>query len=341
MEYGLQVREDDELEGEELLQEGRAKGGDPIRKGPLLEAILHDAGRKIVRTACENVLPGGGASVLEVLAGPESLLPDWDPPAVVTGVGGHGDELEANAALSRRIVLDLNTEAELPFEDNAFDAAVLLFGVETLDRPKEVFREVSRVVKTNGTFLIAYASVSDREHAIPRWHTMDEQERLGYVVGALDAAGSFGPATAYGTKKRYRSEASRKVRPAREQAHVWVVYARTRPAVIRNREDWGTLVGKHDASEDPTRCVYCGEKLKKYEVPLSPFEIDYWYESDYLYICFNDSCPYFERGWEWMWSQMKRNVSYRYMYNPATKKSGPIPVPTYFALKDGIVEDDA
>ena len=99
------------------------------------------------------------------------------------------------------------------------------------------------------------------------------------------------------------------------------------------------------ASADPShqlhsrRCPYCGDRLRKYEVPHSAFEIDYWYEADYLYICFNDACPYFERGWEWMWSKMRRNVSYRHMYNPTTHKSGPIPVPTNYALRDGIVEE--
>ena len=57
----------------------------------------------------------------------------------------------------------------------------------------------------------------------------------------------------------------------------------------------------YEEKADPLQCPYCGDRLRKYEVPHSAFEIDYWYEADHLYICFNDECPYFVRGWEWMW----------------------------------------
>jgi SAM-dependent methyltransferase len=313
--------------------------GRGFRKTLLQEKLLHEAATKTIDVACESLLPEGDARVLELLAGPVGLMPRGDPPNVITGVGNWPDELSRNGSLHHRIVADLNADPGLPFLSDSFDGAALFFGVETLHNPGEVFGEVSRVLKHGAVFLVVYSPVTDRVHAHSRWNVMDSQERLSTVVSYFESAGTFGPVTAYGTKKRIRSDASKKQYPVRDQAAIWIAYAKSRSDESRASDLLGPLERQHEEEADPFRCPYCGDRLKKYAVPHSVYEIDYWYEADYLYICFNDSCPYFERGWEWMWSQVRRNVSYRHMYNPTTRKSGPIPVPTNYALRDGIVDD--
>ena len=314
-------------------------GGRGMRKGPLLEKILHPAARSMIQVACEELLPEGSANLLELLAGPVNLMPDGDEPNVVTGLSARPDELSRNGGLRHRVVADLNEEPVLPFRTDCFDGAVVFFGVETLRMQDTVFEEVSRVLKPRALFLVVYSPVTDSKCWNSRWKTLDDQGRLSAIVSSFEKTKSFGPVTAYGTKKRYRSERSRMEHPVKDLAHVWIAYAKNRSAGTRLGELGGTLERPYEEESDPLQCPYCGDRLKKYEVPHSVYEIDYWYETDFLYICFNDECPYFERGWEWMWSKMRRNVSYRHMYNPATHKSGPIPVPTTYALRDGIVED--
>jgi hypothetical protein len=316
-----------------------APAGRGLRKGPLLEKVLHRAALETIRVASEELLPEGNVRMLELLAGPMAVMPTGETPNVVAGVSRWADELSCNDGLRHRILADLNTDPGLPFRSDSFGGAALFFGVETLRYPEDVFREVSRVLKHGALFLIVYSPVTDRDYAHSRWNMMDDQERLALIVSHFEKAQTFGPVTAYGSKRRIRSDASKMQYPVKNQAAIWIAYAKNRSDESRAWDLSGKLERLHEEMVDPFQCPYCGHRLKKYEVPHSVYEIDYWYEADYLYICFNDSCPYFERGWQWMWTQMRRNVSYRHMYNPTTRKSGPIPVPTYFALRDGIVDD--
>jgi hypothetical protein len=81
-------------------------------------------------------------------------------------------------------------------------------------------------------------------------------------------------------------------------------------------------------------CPHCGATMKKWRVPMNST-----WESDFQWICFNDDCEYFIRGWDWMMSQHQVRASYRCRIDPMTGKAHPMPVWSYKALKDDIIED--
>jgi hypothetical protein len=81
-------------------------------------------------------------------------------------------------------------------------------------------------------------------------------------------------------------------------------------------------------------CPHCGARLKKWLVP----EGATWTE-EFFYVCFNDACPYYRRGWEWMMQRYGHVASYRYMLNPVTGTASQIPVWSDTATREMIVEN--
>ncbi|MGE4299052.1 MAG: methyltransferase domain-containing protein [Desulfovibrionaceae bacterium] len=165
------------------------------------DALFHAAPRLVSHldaTANERLaaLYGGlvpnGARVLDLMAGHESHLPDGLALASVDGLGMNAEELAANPRLGRRVVHDLNTTPELPFDDAAFDAVVCSLSVEYLVNPDAVFASVGRVLRPGGLFVVAFSDRWFPGKSIRLWLDLHAFERMGFVLDLMRRAGVFG-----------------------------------------------------------------------------------------------------------------------------------------------------
>ena len=88
-------------------------------------------------------------------------------------------------------------------------------------------------------------------------------------------------------------------------------------------------------AKSPLTCPHCGALLKRFSLP----EAGGW-DTDYQLACFNDDCPYYREGWDWMRENYEAKASYRYRVDPATGCASPLAVWSPTALLDRILDDD-
>ncbi len=85
-------------------------------------------------------------------------------------------------------------------------------------------------------------------------------------------------------------------------------------------------------AERSGRCPHCLTPMVRWGNPQSTT-----WSGEYQYVCFNDACPYYVRGWVWMREHYNVAASYRYRLDPVTRETGPLPVWSPTALRNLII----
>ncbi len=132
-----------------------------------------------------------GMQVLDLMSSWQSHLPEAVTDLTVTGLGMNQEELQRNPRLDEQVIHDLNTQPELPFEENQFDAAICSVSVEYLIKPIEVFREVARVVKPGAPFVVSFSERWFPPKVIAVWQEMHPFERMGLVLDYFQKSERF------------------------------------------------------------------------------------------------------------------------------------------------------
>jgi hypothetical protein len=83
-------------------------------------------------------------------------------------------------------------------------------------------------------------------------------------------------------------------------------------------------------------CPHCNQRLRAFKVPDAST-----YNQAIHWACFNDDCPYFRDGWQWMEEMYAAKASYRYRVTDAAGAcSSPLAVWSMTAIRDLIVSDE-
>lgn len=100
-----------------------------------------------------------------------------------------------------------------------------------------------------------------------------------------------------------------------------------------NAERNGRRSNVATTGKDPPQCPHCGQAMKKWRIPLGST-----WPYDYFFVCFNDDCPYYVRGWRHIWRQQRTRASYRCRLDPDSGGFVALPVWSPDALKDAVIE---
>jgi SAM-dependent methyltransferase len=301
-----------------------------------------------VEKLIETLVVEENPAILDLMAGWDSHIPEDLRASEVIGLGLNENELRNNKAFSKSVIHDLNKDPRLPFPDNRFDVVVNTVSVDYMTKPAEVFKEAARVLKPGGLFLVVFSNRMFSEKAVKVWREAGEEERVLLVEDLFKEAGGFEKPTVFLSKGKPRPKDDKYAHLGIPSDPIYAVYADkkggdplrgTRPELTVSYGeplDQETYEARKKAIKHTLRCPHCGENMLKWAVPDNPFEVTW--DNDFMYICFNDACPYYVRGWDFMYREGNRGSSYRLMYNPEKDCCMPIPVPTPRALRESIIE---
>ncbi len=134
-----------------------------------------------VESLIEELVVQPAPAILDLMASWDSHLPQNMNPLSVTGLGLNLNELLRNEALTERIIHDINANSRLPFEDGCFDVVLNTVSVDYMVRPFEIFREVGRVLRPDGLFLVIFSNRMFPTKAAKIWVDSSETGRVVLV----------------------------------------------------------------------------------------------------------------------------------------------------------------
>ena len=123
-----------------------------------------------------------GMQVLDLMSSWQSHLPEGLKLGRLAGLGLNEKELRRNPSLSEWVVQDLNQSVTLPFENGSFDAVVNTVSIEYLVDPLAMFKQVRRVLRPGGYFLVSFSNRWFENKAVKIWKEIHEFERMGLVL---------------------------------------------------------------------------------------------------------------------------------------------------------------
>ena len=131
------------------------------------------------------------AEILDLMSSWRTHWPADHPKERMVGLGLNQVELKENPDLDEFVVHDMNTNPELPFEDDSFDAVVITVSAQYLTKPIETFAQVNRILRPGGMFIVSFSNRMFPSKAVLIWRNSTDRGRVDLVGTYMEAAGNF------------------------------------------------------------------------------------------------------------------------------------------------------
>ena len=131
------------------------------------------------------------STVLDLMSSWRSHWPQGHPKEKLVGLGLNAQEMADNPDLDEFVVHDVNLEPALPFEDESFDGVIITVSAQYLTSPVETFREVNRILKPGGVFIVTFSNRMFPTKAVRIWRMASDQGRMDIVISYMESAGGF------------------------------------------------------------------------------------------------------------------------------------------------------
>ena len=159
--------------------------------------LCEGAGRALTNYYKENIKPG--SAVLDICSSWVSHYPTDFPDTMsrISGTGMNALELEQNAQLNDFEPKNLNVDPTLPYADAPFDTVTCVVSVDYLNKPLDVFKEVCRVLKPGGKFILSQSNRCFPSKVIAMWLGQSDMQHCQVIGAYFHYAGGFAPARAF------------------------------------------------------------------------------------------------------------------------------------------------
>lgn len=116
--------------------------------------------------------------ILDLMSSWVSHLP---PEMEFSHVEGHGmnkEELKKNDRLDHYFPQNLNSNLQLPLEDNDFDGVLCTVSIQYLQYPEAIFMEIARILKPGGVAIFSFSNRMFYQKAITAWRDATDRQRI-------------------------------------------------------------------------------------------------------------------------------------------------------------------
>lgn len=155
---------------------------------PRLVTHIDDAAITALTGFYRGVLPPGGV-ILDLMSSWVSHLPAEITYGEVIGHGMNAEELAANPRLDRWFVQDLNQDPALPLAEASLDGAMICVGIQYLQRPLEVMRELARALRPGAPLVISWSNRCFPTKAVAVWRGLGPRGHAQLIDLYLRRAG--------------------------------------------------------------------------------------------------------------------------------------------------------